>query len=329
MTDITVTVVIVSYQSAALTIDCLHSIRAELDVAGIKIYVVVVDNASGDAPAISEEVEQNHWNEWVSVLTAPRNGGFAYGNNVGFEYALRRGPVDYFHLLNPDTVLRAGAIAELVKFMQSCPEAGIAGSSFENSDGSLWPIAFRFPSVLSELAAGVQLNIVSRVLRPWVVPVPMEQKNQPIDWVAGASMMLRRSAVEQLRGFDEGYFLYYEETDLCLRAKRAGWSTWYVPASRVMHIAGQSTKVTEREARPKRLPSYLFESRRRYFVKNYGLAYFMIVDLVAILAAIAGAIKRSVMGNSEDGVPCFISDMVMNSVIFSANRRVGSFCSRL
>ena len=96
----------------------------------------------------------------------------------------------------------------------------------------------------------------------------MSKAEQPIDWVSGASTMMRRTAIDSIGGFDENYFLYFEETDFCLRAKRAGFTTWYVPQSRVVHIAGQSTKLMERETLPRRLPAYWFESRRRYQAKE-------------------------------------------------------------
>ena len=127
-------------------------------------------------------------------------------------------------------------------------DVGIAGSSFENVDGSDWPFAFRFPSILSELEEGLQTGLVTRVFRSWVVTKQMSSVPQPIDWVPGASMMIRRAVVDAIGGLDENYFLYFEETDFCLRALKAGFPTWYVPESRVMHIAGQSSKITERKA---------------------------------------------------------------------------------
>lgn len=314
MNKISVSVIIVSYRSAQLTIESLRSVSQEREAAEeIDIRAIVVDNASGDAQAIHSAVEENAWSDWVTVLTSPQNGGFAYGNNYGFKYAFNHGPVDYFHLLNPDAQLRSGGLIALVNFLKLNPEAGIAGSSFENEDGSIWPIAFRFPTLCSELESGLQLGIISKILKKWVVAIKMQQKCQPIDWVAGASMMISRKLVEKINGFDEGYFLYFEETDLCLRARRAGFSTWYVPTSKVMHIAGQSTKVTERNAKPKRLPSYWYESRSRYFIKNHGLLYAMLNDVICLTSSSFGVIKRKLQGKNQESVPYFITDILLHS----------------
>lgn len=324
MSAVSVAIVIVSYRSAGLVIACLASVAAELATPGVDITAVVVDNASGDAPSIAEAIDRHGWWSWVTLVTAPRNGGFGYGNNLALGHAFARGQPRYVHLLNPDTVVRRGAIGELVRFLEAHPDIGIAGSSLENEDGSAWPIAFRFPSLLSELEGGLQFGLATRILRPFVVAKVMTPAPQPVDWIPGASMMVRKSVFDRIGGFDEAYFLYSEETDFCLRARNAGIATWYVPASRVMHVSGQSTHVTNAKPAPARLPEYVFESRRRYFVVNHGMAYAMIADLVALAANALGAFKRVVQGRRRRGVPCFLPDLLRHSVLWSANRGAAS-----
>jgi N-acetylglucosaminyl-diphospho-decaprenol L-rhamnosyltransferase len=322
MNEIDVAIAIISYRSADLTIGCLRSIEAERSTPGLRIRVIVVDNASGDSPAIEQAIEANSWSSWVTLVRAPINGGFAYGNNLAFRIAHEDRPPDYFHLLNPDTLVRDGAIGALVRFLETHPEVGIVGSSFENLDGSDWPIAFRFPSILSEIESGLQLRLASRLLRRWAVAVEMSAVPQPIDWVPGASMMVRPAVFDAIGGFDETYFLYFEETDFCLRAKKAGFPTWYVPESRVMHIAGQSTKVTVRNVALKRLPAYWFESRRRYFEVSYGTARAMAVDIVAVLAHAVGHLKRMLQRRPDRGVPYFLRDLAQHSALWPGSRKL-------
>jgi GT2 family glycosyltransferase len=322
MSDIDVAVTIVSYQCADLTIDCLRSVEAERSTRGVRIRAIVVDNASGDAPLISQAIEARGWSSWITLIIAPRNGGFAYGNNLAFQRAYEDHPPDYLLMLNPDTVVRKGAIGALVRFLEEHPSVGIAGSSFELLDGSEWPIAFRFPSILGELERGLQFGLATRALRPWVDAVQMSQVPQPIDWVPGASMMIRRAVVDSIGGFDQNYFLYFEETDFCFRAKKAGFSTWYVPESRVMHIAGQSTKLTRRNAAPRRLPAYWFESRRRYFAATHGVCYAMATDIVALMAHGLGSLKRIAQGRVDRGVPHFLADLARHSILWSRNRQL-------
>jgi N-acetylglucosaminyl-diphospho-decaprenol L-rhamnosyltransferase len=314
-----VAVVIVTYRSALLTIEALRAVAAERAGSGLSIRVIVVDNASGDTPAIAQGVEDNRWSSWVTLVTAPRNGGFAYGNNLGIGRAYAAGAPDYVYLLNPDAQVRPGAIRTLVEFLEKRPDVGIAGSSFENRDGSDWPIAFRFPTLLSELDAGLQLGLVTRLLRPWVVARRMTKSAQPVDWISGASVLIRARVLATIGGLDEHYFLYFEETDFCYRARQAGFATWYVPESRVMHIGGQSTAATD-AGRQARLPGYWFESRRRYFALRFGLYRAMAIDVVALLAHALGHLKRIILGRRRAAVPHFIRDLARHSVLRPRNR---------
>ncbi|MBD3884822.1 glycosyltransferase family 2 protein [Phormidium tenue FACHB-886] len=309
-------VVIVNYRTPRLTIDCLHSLDSEVrSLPGAR--VVVVDNASGDGSVeiISSAIAAAGWG-WASVLASEHNGGYAYGNNLAIRPALQTpNPPTYFLLLNPDTQVRAGALKALVDFMELRSDVGIVGSSFEERDGTPWPIAFRFPSVLSELDSGLRLGIVSKLLSKWVVAQTMTHEPQQVDWLPGASLMVRRQVFESVGLMDEEYFLYYEETDFCLQAKRAGWSCWYVPESRVMHLAGQSTGVTSKDGPAKRLPQYLFDSRRRYFVKNHGLLYAALVDLAWSTGFALWRLRRAIQRKPDTDPPYLLFDSLRNSVL--------------
>jgi len=323
MPKLDVAVIIVNYRCAELTVACLRSIEQERRSSpDLTIRAVVVDNASGDLPALEEAVRTWGWSSWVSLLGAPCNGGFAYGSNLGIERSWAAAPPAYVHLLNPDTEVRPGAIGTLVRFLETHPEAGIAGSSFETPDGSEWPMAFRFPTLASELDAGLKFGLVTRLLSRWVVARRMSQMAEPVDWISGASMLIRPQVLETIGGLDENYFLYFEETDFCRRARRAGFATWYVPESRVMHIIGQSTSISDRRERPARLPSYWFESRRRYFAATFGIRYAILVDLVAVLAYALGFCKRIALGRAGTGVPHFLRDLIRHSVLWGRNRKI-------
>jgi N-acetylglucosaminyl-diphospho-decaprenol L-rhamnosyltransferase len=320
MTDIEVTVVIVTYKVASLTIECLRSLESERGTPGLRIQVVVVDNASGDAAQIAPEIVDNNWESWVTLLTAPKNGGFSYGNNLAIQHACDVGAPDYFHLLNPDTVVRQGAVAALVRFLEGEPGAGIAGSCLENVEGVEAPFAFRFPSILGEIESGMQLGLVTRMLEQWVVRRRMGTNNEPVDWVSGASAMIRRTLFDRIGALDERYFLYFEETDFSRRARKVGFATWYVPASRVMHVAGQSTKLIHAKKETQRLPDYWFESRRLWFVKAYGISYAIAVDVCAVLAHMVGFFKNKIL-RRELGVPFYIRDLMQHSPVWRRNRR--------
>ena len=274
-------IVIVNYRTASLTIDCLRSLALEVASLPAGTRVVVTDNASGDdsVEVLTKAVRDNGWGAWAEVMPLPRNGGFAYGNNEAIRPALKSPePPEYVLLLNPDTVVRQGAVRALLEFMDGNPIVGIARSRLEHPNGAAQRSAFRFPGALSELEEGLRLSVVSRLLKRFVVAPPPPTEACRVDWVAGASMIIRRAVLEKVGLMDEAYFMYYEEVDFCRRAHRAGWPCWYVPASRVVHLVGQSSGVTDEKNPKKRQPAYWFASRRRYFRTHTGVVRTFLAD---------------------------------------------------
>lgn len=275
-------IVILNYRTAGLTIGCLRSLRDQ--VAGVAgRQVLVVDNASGDGSAecIAKTIEQEGWVGWVSVVPLDCNGGYAAGNNVGIRHVLAADPLlDYVLLLNPDTIVQPGALQALVDFMDQHSKVGIAGSRLENPDGTTQCSAHRRPSPLGELEGTAKLGIISRLLSQYRVSPTPRAEPYPCDWVSGASLMIRREVFEQIGLFDEGYFLYYEEVDFCMRVIQGGWQVWYVPAARVFHLEGASTNFGARHARR---AHYWYDSRRRFFLKHYGLVGLLLMDCMWVL----------------------------------------------
>jgi N-acetylglucosaminyl-diphospho-decaprenol L-rhamnosyltransferase len=311
-------VVIVNYKTAALTIACLETLQPELDeIPGAR--VAVVENASGDGETLAQAIAERGWGSWVHLEVVDRNGGFSMGNNRGIQPALESAnPPRYILLLNADTEVRyPGAIRTLIDFMDENPKAGLAGSSFENLDGSDWHLAFRFPTPLGEFVQSLRIGPLSRLMHRHIVVRFMDQdRPQPVDWVAGACMIIRREVFGAIGLMDEEYFLYFEEVDFCLQANRAGWPCWYVPQSRIMHIGGQSTKQTERNRRPDRTPAYWFASRSRYFRKNFGLSGAIAADLGYGLGFAVWRLRRFVTRSPDTDPPHHLGDFWKNSVFF-------------
>lgn len=272
-------IIIVNYRTAGLAIDCLRALSTQVvDLGGGRVVVVDNDSGDGSVEKLTAAIEREGWTGWAGVMPLDHNGGFAYGNNAGIRAALASADqVDYMMLLNPDTVVREGAVKALVGFMGSHPRAGIAGSLLENAHGGLESSAHRIHNPLSELDAGARLGWLSRLLHRYVVWGRPGTEAHQCDWVSGASMMVRREVIERMGPMDEGYFLYFEEADFCWRAKQAGWEVWYVPQSRVMHLEGAATGIS---AGAKRRAGYWYDSRRRFFVKHYGVAGLVLADML-------------------------------------------------
>lgn len=304
-------IIIVNYRTADLVVDCLHSVAAEI-AEFHNLHTVVVDNASGDGSVekLMRAIDREGWQGWASVIPSDRNGGFAFGNNAGIRKALQSNPrVDYVMLLNPDTIVHGGAIQALANFMDAHPCAGIAGSLLENAEGNAECSAHNALSPLGELDSGARLGILSRVLHRYVATLPLREEAFECDWVSGASLMVRREVFEAIDLLDEGYFLYFEEVDFCSRARNAGWKIWFVPASRVVHFEGSATGIKQARRRPR----YWFDSRRRYFVKHFGMFGLILADALWAAGRTSLALRRLlrlVAGAKESDPKWFAFDLL-------------------
>lgn len=292
-------VVILNYRTTALAIDCLRSLETQIAARG-DARVVVVDNGSGDEAEeqLLAAIANRGWSLWAGVMALPHNVGFSAGNNAAMAHALASAESpEYVLLLNSDTALKPGAIDALVGFMDTHPTAGIAGSRLEYPSGGLQGTPFRFIGAVSEFDRGLEMGILSRLLAPWAACPPKPDTAARVDWVAGASMILRRAMVQAIGLLDERFFAYFEDMDYCLNARRKGWETWYVPESRVIHLEGASSGI--RKSVGATLPEYWFDARRRYFSKNYGFLYAAFVDTALIGGCMAGWLYAIVRRRSE------------------------------
>ncbi len=310
-------VVILNYRTPALVLDCLRSIEPQIAAIG-DCRVSLVDGNSPDhsVAQIQAGIEANGWTSWVDFRPLPVNGGFAYGNNQALRPYLESGEApELVLLLNPDTVAREGALMALMQHMEANPHVSIAGSRLEDPDGTPQRSAFRFPGIVSEIQYGRGLGPLARLLRRWQVAPPVSERTIDVDWVAGASMMIRRAVFDTIGLLDEQYFLYYEEVDFCRRAQRAGFTCQYVPASRIVHLVGQSSGVTGKNDANRRRPAYWFESRRRYFTKTHGVLYTALAD-VAFAVSLGLYRLRRVVLRSPDSFPAHLwRDHLRHSVL--------------
>ncbi len=198
--------------------------------------LVLVDGNSGDAtPDLAPALFP-----WVRFLPADTNVGFTQGNNLGA--ASSRGDILFF--LNPDTMVSAGALHLLHDALLSLPRAGLVGPALYRADGSLQASRRAFPTPLTGFLESTWLGrIWSR--NPWARryhchdwPATFPQR---VDWLEGAALMMRRATFTDVEGFDEAFFMYSEEMDLCRRLQAAGWTTWYCPQARIRHYGGRSS----------------------------------------------------------------------------------------
>ena len=308
-------IIILNYRTADLTIECLRSLVDEIQQ--IPARVLVPDNASGDGSVekIKAAIASEGWKIWASVLPLGRNGGYAFGNNAGIRSFLESpDPPELIHLLNPDTTVRRGAVKVLAEFMTEHPKVGIVGSQLEDGKGARQASGFRFHTLFSELDGGLRLGLVSKLIAHRAVVLPASTVAWQVEWVSGASMMVRRPVFDSIGLLDEGYFLYFEEVDFARRAAQAGWECWVEPRSRIVHVQAAATEVDGPKSKEKRRPTYWFDSRRRYFVKHHGPAYAMAADALWATGYLTWRARRILQGKPDPDPPKLLRDFILNSV---------------
>lgn len=259
-----VAVIIVSWNVRDYLSECLASVYTEFHRSRLQGAVWVVDNGSTDGTLALLENIFPHTN----VIANQHNAGFGVANNQGIAAAAALEP-RYLLLLNPDTLVRAGSLGHLVRFLDDNPGAGMAGARLVYRDGRFQHSAFAFPGVaqllfdlwsLSGRLYDSRLNgrYPRRLYHPDGPPFP-------VDHPLGAAMMIRRDVAEKTGGFDEAFHMYCEEIDWSWRIHNAGWSVYTVPAAEIVHYGGESTKQV-----PARSIVNLWESRARLYKKHHN-----------------------------------------------------------
>lgn len=266
-TAIDFSVIIVNYHGEALLMRCLETVFEQK--TRYSFEVIVVDNESRDG--VPEAIQTAFPS--VHVIANTENMGFAAGNNQGFAVAKGR----FFLLVNPDVEVLPGAFDGIIHFMETKPECAVAGALLLNPEGGRDPSARRFISpwrnflMLSGIAARLsRFRWFGDVDYGWFA----HDKPLEVEWVPGTFTAYRREVVKQLNGFDERFFLYYEETDFCLRAHRAGLSIWFTPDARVLHVGGgcsltrSGQEALEKASR--QVLRYRLMAEALYYRKNFG-----------------------------------------------------------
>ncbi len=306
--------VILNWRTAEMTLRASEAALLALD--GVHGALVIVDNDSQDGSfeALSAAVLARGWDrgpQQVRVIQSGRNGGFGAGNNVGIRAGLPGGgKPDYAYILNSDAFPAPDAIRALLAHLEAHPGTGFAGSHIHGPDGESHHTAFRFPSIAGEFEQAARFGPISRLLRHAVVAPPLPDHTQRVDWLAGASLMMRQSVLDQIGLFDERFFLYFEETELCRRAAGAGWPTDYVVESRVAHIGSASTGMKTWA----RIPRFWLDSRLYYYTKTKGAFYAAMATLAHVAGGLIWRTRALLQRRDFIDPPRFLMDMTVHTL---------------
>ena len=250
-------IVIVSYNTSELTINCLKSIYSE--TTKIDYEVIVVDNNSVDDTIVRIESEFPS----VKIIKNNDNRGFAYALNIGIKNS--KGNVVLS--INSDTIIIDGAISKSYNYLLSKPDVHILGVKLLNGDNSLQPSCRFLPNIFNCFSEAFFLNYVSpnnKLLGRYYMSYFDYNSTIDVEWIKGTYMMIRKEVFDKIGLFDDDYFLYTEETDFMLRAKRGGFRTVFFHEAQIYHLEGASSRKN-----PERVYRMVHKTKLFFFRKNY------------------------------------------------------------
>ncbi len=245
-----VSVAIVVHENRELVLASLTSLAADGGRHTRETIVLDNDSTDGSADAVAERFPE------VTLIRRARRAGFGANHNT--IAASARG--EFLFALNDDTLVERGCIDALVDFLDATPSAAVAGPPILDARGEPDTFLLRFPS---------KRRVLENALWPWPqMPRWDAVAPQRVDWVNGCALMMRRRAFDDVGGFDEGFFMYAEEKDLCRRLARRGWESWLAPGPGLVHLGGQSSGGAS-----ERRDVEFWRSQRRYLAKHEGQAF--------------------------------------------------------
>ncbi|MHA1855125.1 MAG: glycosyltransferase family 2 protein [Promethearchaeota archaeon] len=265
----TLSIIIVSYNTRELLINCIRSIYQ--NTKKLDFEIIVIDNHSNDG---SQKAIRKYF-ENVILISNSKNRGFARANNQGIEISKGK----YVLLLNSDTLVINNALKKLVNFLERNSDAGIVGPKVLNEDRSIQTSFGKFPTIKSEMARSLLLE--SRIQQKNFSSDKRLKEKIPfeVDWVSGCCLLIRRKVYDQIGGMDEKFFLFNEEVDWCLRASKQGWKTYYHPDAKIIHFGSRSVVKNYYAFIASR-----YESRLIFVQKHFNMQRQLLFRIVVIMA---------------------------------------------
>ncbi|MGP1271824.1 MAG: glycosyltransferase family 2 protein [Phycisphaerales bacterium] len=290
MPSVRLAVVILNYRTPGLVTDCLVSLDGQLEPG--RDEAIVVDNASGDGSAdeIERSILERGFGGWARLVRSRENGGFSAGNNVG----LRAVEAEAYLLLNSDTIVRPGAVAELLAALGANPSAGLIGPRLEWPDGTPQVSCFNDHTVLGQVVVAAQSGPITAALRRFDLSRGVPEAPAEGAWVSFAAVLIPRKTLDEIGYMDEGFFMYFEDAEFGRRVRAAGLGVVYWPAARVVHLRGGTSPVKEAQRARRRVPEYFYRARSRYFALRGGRATLLAANLAWTVGWLVAVLRRVV-----------------------------------
>lgn len=317
-------IIMINYRTPQLTTEAVVSLIPE--IKNVDAQVLIVDNCSGDhsMQMIGQWIDKQGCSEQVRLLESPGNLGFSGGNNYGIKAII----ADYYLLLNSDTIIRPGAISTLIDTANNNPAAGMVSPRLEWMNGEPQESCFNFHRPPSEMIRSSGTGVVDKLLSHYLVPQPVCETITRPEWTSFACVLVRKQVLLDIGMMDDDFFMYYEDSEFCFRAKKAGWGILNNPEAKVVHLRGGSSNVKSKSAQRKRLPHYYYESRTKYYYKCFGYSGLFFANICWLLGR-SVSLLRELLGNKaphvceKEWLDIWINFLAPNrqSIMYKGNKR--------
>lgn len=282
-----ISIIIANHNTIHSLRDCLVSL---LQTEGYLSEIIVVDNASADGSADMVQAEFSQ----VVLIRNQQNAGFSRANNQGINEATRK----YILLLNSDTIVRAGALNAMADFLDREPAAGAVTCRLLNADGSIQASISNRPGPVfliwrllgvSRLISGDRARkifactagiFLGKTVRGYLKPYSAGDMPLEVENISGACLMLRREILDQVGLLDEGFFMYFEDADYCLRIRKTGWKLFYLPQGEIVHLAGMSSGGRMRAYSP-----HSYRALFHFYRKHFSTAMVFTVRVIVFVSS--------------------------------------------
>ncbi len=267
---IDLSIIIINYNVKEFLLNLLDSLRKA--VKNISTEIIIVDNASDDG---SVEILREKFSN-IKLIANKKNVGFGSANNQALQIAKGK----YFLLINPDAIVREDTLIKMLEFFDKTPQVGIAGCKVLNPDGSLQLACRRgFPGPWTSFTKVMGLSKLfpkSRLFARYNLTFLDENQTYEVDAISGAFMMMRKEVYEKIGGFDQQFFMYGEDLDLCYRAQKSGYKVYYVHYTEIIHYKGESTKRSSLDE------TKIFYDAMHLFVRKHFSSSFIVESILQI-----------------------------------------------
>ena len=264
-----VSIILVNYNTCELTLDCIKSIYEKTENINFEIFVVDNNSQDNSCETINQFYPQ------VNIIRNEENKGFGAANNI----AIKKSNAKYVLCLNTDTVLVNNAIKIMFDFMEKNQDVGVCGGTLLKEDLTLGNSFAPFPSILNSLSISWLIKQVKKHLKKKLITKPKD-----VDMICGADIFFRKSVLNEVGLFDEAFFMYYEEADLCYRIKKSGYKIKYLPNAKIIHYGEKSSKSSWNTIKQRVTSKYIYGRKNcsRLFIYSVKISY-VILHLICYL----------------------------------------------